>query len=334
MILDARGVHHSTSSRIAAARSQSRRSARARGGRSPRPRRRDTSRGRRRSRARAGGRPLPRTSRRPGPRARGTSLPPCRRRASRCARARGGGRRASAGTPTARARRAPRRPTRRPTRAGRTPAARCRRSGRYLRSASIEPRRAGHEPRSVARHRRALAQRVEDGDAGDRSSTSSADGGRRVEPELAVRLVGADEEVVLVGERGELLVERERRDGRRRVVRVVDPDERRPRRASRRRARRDPGGSRAPRAAARARPALRRTPRRARSTGYAGSGTSDGVLRPLAVDHEHCAKLKIASLLPSVGMISVSGVELRRRTAARSSAAIASRSSGRPSAFG
>ena len=49
---------------------------------------------------------------------------------------------------------------------------------------------------------------------------------RLVEPELRVRLVGAEQEAVLARARGELLVERERRDRAGRVVRVADPEER------------------------------------------------------------------------------------------------------------
>ena len=51
-------------------------------------------------------------------------------------------------------------------------------------------------------------------------------GRRLVEPELGVCLVGADEHVVLERELRQPLVELERRDRTRRVVRVVDPDER------------------------------------------------------------------------------------------------------------
>ena len=49
---------------------------------------------------------------------------------------------------------------------------------------------------------------------------------RLVEPELRVRLVGRDDEVVPLGRLRELLVELERSDGAGRVVRIVDPHER------------------------------------------------------------------------------------------------------------
>ena len=60
----------------------------------------------------------------------------------------------------------------------------------------------------------------------DRSAAWSADGRRLVEPQLRVRLVRADDEVVALGRLGELVVELARRHRSGRVVRVVDPDER------------------------------------------------------------------------------------------------------------
>src|SRR5207248_9237257 len=50
---------------------------------------------------------------------------------------------------------------------------------------------------------------------------------RLVEPELGVRLVGRDQEVVLGGQRREALEELERGDRAGRIVRVVDPNDRR-----------------------------------------------------------------------------------------------------------
>src|SRR5207244_2291885 len=85
--------------------------------------------------------------------------------------------------------------------------------------------RAGDEARPVARHGRALAQGVEDDDAVPVRDLERR-GRRLVEPQLAVGLVGGDEEVVLRGQLREPLVEDEGRDGARRVVRVVDPEDR------------------------------------------------------------------------------------------------------------
>ena len=86
-------------------------------------------------------------------------------------------------------------------------------------------RRRGDEARAIAGHRRALAERVERDDA--RAIRDLEGRGRRlVEPELRVRLVRRDDEVVPLGRLRELLVERERCDGPGRVVRVVDPHER------------------------------------------------------------------------------------------------------------
>ena len=85
--------------------------------------------------------------------------------------------------------------------------------------------RAGDEPGAVAGHRRALAQRLEDDHA---RAVGRLECRRRrlVEPELRVRLVRADDEVVALGGLGEFVVELARRDRARRIVRVVDPDER------------------------------------------------------------------------------------------------------------
>ena len=61
-----------------------------------------------------------------------------------------------------------------------------------------------------------------------RSATCRAETRRLVEPQLGVRLVGGEHEVEPPGELGEPLVELERRDRARRVVRVVDPEDGRP----------------------------------------------------------------------------------------------------------
>ena len=70
-----------------------------------------------------------------------------------------------------------------------------------------------------------LLKRLEDDDARavDRLQRRRR---RLVEPQLRVRLVRADDEVVALGRLRELVVELARRDRAGRVVRVVDPDER------------------------------------------------------------------------------------------------------------
>ena len=123
-------------------------------------------------------------------------------------------------------RRDARRPTRRPTRAGRTPGARSRvRTVRLQRSDHLGRRR--HKPRAVAGHRRPLAQGLEDDDA---TPVRRLQCGRRrlAEPELGVRLVGRDHKIMPRREARELVVERQRRDRSGRVVRIVDPEDRRP----------------------------------------------------------------------------------------------------------
>ena len=87
-----------------------------------------------------------------------------------------------------------------------------------------ELRVAGDEAGAVARHRGALRERVEHGHVRPVGELEGRDG-RLVEPELGVRLVRGEHEVVLAGERCESLVERERRRCSRGVVRVVDPHE-------------------------------------------------------------------------------------------------------------
>ncbi len=85
---------------------------------------------------------------------------------------------------------------------------------------------AGDEPRPVARHRRAFAQRVEREDV--RQVPRLEDRGRRlaVEPELAVRLVGGEEHVARTAVVGGSPEEVQRRRRARRVVRVVQPQDR------------------------------------------------------------------------------------------------------------
>ena len=158
--------------------------------------------------------------------------------------------------------------------------------------------------------------------------------GRRsvVEPQLAVRLVQGQEDLVTARQVGGALEERERCHGAGRVVRIVEPQDgrarsqvaasiasrsgRKPRRRERqahrlvrpRTARRVPGSC------------IRARSRATRSRPDTGSRIA-------------CASEKIGSLLPSVGIRSVEGssVTPNRRSA---HATIASRSSGRPAARG
>ena len=84
--------------------------------------------------------------------------------------------------------------------------------------------RRADEARSVAGHRRALREGVEDDDVRPVGHLQSRDG-RLLEPELRVRLVGADQEAVAARAFGKLVVERGGRNSTRRVVRVTDPEE-------------------------------------------------------------------------------------------------------------
>ena len=83
---------------------------------------------------------------------------------------------------------------------------------------------ARHEAAAEPGHRRPLREGVERDDAGQVGELERG-GGRLVEPELAVRLVGGQHEPVLAGEPGEPLEKRTRRDRARRVVRRVQPDD-------------------------------------------------------------------------------------------------------------
>ena len=84
---------------------------------------------------------------------------------------------------------------------------------------------AGDEPRAVAGHRRALRQRVEHNNI--RAVADLQRGLRRVaEPQLRVGLVGGEHEAVAPRQGGRLLVERQRGRRARRVVRVVQPQDR------------------------------------------------------------------------------------------------------------
>ena len=186
---------------------------------------------------------------------------------------------------------------------------------------------AGHEPRAVARHRRALGQRVE-----HRHVRAVGDLQRRrrrlgAEVQLRVRLVGRDHEVV-------------RREPAPPPARTAPAARSRPSGCSGSSA----TGSRSA-ATRRRRPTSRsgRKPALPRSgssntclpantaprsyTGYAGCGTTT------SSPSSTCARWNTASLEPNVGTTSESGSSATpNRRAAH--AAIAARSSGRPSACG
>ena len=155
---------------------------------------------------------------------------------------------------------------------------------------------------------------------------------RLVEPELAVRLVGRDHEVVPRGELGELLVERERCDRARRVVRIVHPDDRRalPRRRVDRVELREERRARA--AAAASPPRRRRTGRRARTPDTPARRTRRAACR--RADRRAPARARRSPpSTRSVGTISVSGSTVTPKRRPHQSAT-ARRSSGNPCASG
>ncbi len=86
---------------------------------------------------------------------------------------------------------------------------------------------ARHEPGAVPGHVGALAQGVQHDDVREVAELQRRGGRTVVEPDLAVGLVEREEEVVTAREVGGALEERERRDGAGRVVRVVEPQDRR-----------------------------------------------------------------------------------------------------------
>ena len=134
--------------------------------------------------------------------------------------------------------------------------------GRSAFSAAISRASPATNPRAVPRHVRALAQRVEHDDVRQVAELQAR--GRRsvVEPQLAVRLVQRQQDVVRRARSAASLEERERRGGAGRVVRVVEPQDARPLPGAPRRSRRGRAGSRAPRAASRtASPPANRAPR-------------------------------------------------------------------------
>ena len=149
---------------------------------------------------------VPRTSPRPAPQARGTSSRPCRRHATRFPRD------GQQDVPLPPVRRSRARSTC-PSSPHATIEARWTNScgavptvGRYFLQCVDEPRRSCNEARPIPSHRRALAQRVEHGDSAAIRDLERR-GGRLLEPELAVRLVRAHEEVVILGEPRELVEE-------------------------------------------------------------------------------------------------------------------------------
>ena len=183
--------------------------------------------------------------------------------------------------------------------------------GRNARSAATSVGIAGGEARPVAGHRGALAERVEDDDVAAVGELERR-GRRRLEPELAVGLVGGEQEAVLAGELGEPLVELERCDRRGRVVRIVDPEDGELVPAVE--ARRGRAGSRSPRAAAGRRPRRPRRARRARRPGTPDPGRHEA---PLADDRLRQAedRLLAAERRDDLPL----RVERRRRTGARPS---------------
>jgi hypothetical protein len=88
-------------------------------------------------------------------------------------------------------------------------------------------RRSRDEARAIPRHRGALGERLERDDVAPVANLKRRDR-RLVEPELAVRLVGGDGEVVSGRQLRQPLVEAERGGRAGRVVRGVDPEDRRP----------------------------------------------------------------------------------------------------------
>ena len=197
---------------------------------------------------------------------------------------------------------------------GRTPAGAVPTFGRNCFSAAISSGSPATKPGAVAGHRGALRERVEHGHVRPVGELEGRDG-RLVEPELGVRLVRGEHELVLARERREPLVERERGSCARRVVRVVDP--------------------------ARARSAARSRPGTASRSGQEAVGLEQRQLddprpgelrrrarRPgsrarsrrrcrgrAARSSTTCANEKIASFEPSVGITCTLGVERRAEAA-------------------
>ena len=89
---------------------------------------------------------------------------------------------------------------------------------------SDQLRIGGDETGAVARHRGPFAQGVEDGDVPELPHLE-AGVGREVEPELRVRLVTGEQELVRARKLGEPLEKGEWRHRPRGVVGIVDPDD-------------------------------------------------------------------------------------------------------------
>ena len=192
--------------------------------------------------------------------------------------------------------------------------------GRYFFSAATISGSPATKPGAVAGHRRALGQRVEHRDVRPVAELERGLAGRVAEVQLGVRLVAGQHEPVPARQGRGLRVELERSGRARRVVRVVEPQDRHARPVD---ARRGPAASRPPRAAAARRSPCPRTARRGRRPGTRAAGSTTWS------PPNTCASPKTASLEPSVGMTCVSGSSAapKRRPA---HAAIAARSSGRP----
>ena len=193
---------------------------------------------------------------------------------------------------------------------------------RWTNSCGVTPRRgperlqrrdqlrvARHEPGAITRHVGALAEGVQHDDVREVAAARSPDaGGPSSNHSSLYASSSASRKSCRRASVGGPLQERERRDGAGRVVRVVEPQDRRALPRVRSRRRRGPGrkSGAAQREAQRRRPP--RTARRARgSCSRARSRATRS--RPAAGSSTACASEKIGSLLPSVGIRSRRGIE-------------------------
>ena len=170
-------------------------------------------------------------------------------------------------------------------------------------------RLGAHEPRSVAGHRRALRQRLKD-DNVPTVGELHCRRRRRVEPQLGVRLVAGEIETVRAGELCRLLEKRQRRHRARRVVRVVEPQNRAtlPRLViDRSRSGSQPCASSSRRNSTRAPANI--APRS--YTGYAGSGTST---TSLSTVHATSGKRRSPPSSRQVGTSSRLRIDIRAET--------------------
>ena len=164
-----------------------------------------------------------------------------------CARARAGASRACGGSSSRTAATCSSSARRRPRPAGRTPAAPSRPKAGRPAARRRSPARRADEPERYPVIEERFESVLKHDDVGCGRDLERRDG-RLGEPELGVRLVGAEQEAVLARARRELLVEGERRGRAGRVVRVAGPEEREL--VPERRTRRGRAASRSPRGAA------------------------------------------------------------------------------------